>query len=69
MRGKVAPFDRELSYLPPKSGPSSAPQVARATDVLPPLTFNGGPIISSPELVALFWGPLTGTQKRQQPAR
>jgi Repeat of unknown function (DUF346) len=56
MRGKVAPFDIELTYLPPKPPPGPGPAGVG------PLVFNGGPIISSPELVSLFWGQFSGTE-------
>ena len=56
MKGKVAPFDIELTYLPPKPPPGPGPAGVG------PLVFNGGPIISSPELVSLFWGQFSGTE-------
>lgn len=56
MRGRVAPFDIELTYLPSKPPPEPLPATVG------PLEFKGGPIISSPELISLFWGRFSGTE-------
>jgi len=42
------------------------PKILRPRTVAPdkyvPLKFNGGPIIATPELVTLYWGPFSNAE-------
>jgi hypothetical protein len=54
MKGAVNGAETEAGYLPPKSpaGPAGGSGYV-------PLTYNGGPVLQSAELVALYWGNFT----------
>jgi hypothetical protein len=58
MKGKVAGSTDELMFQPPRIIlPASAPAPSYT-----PLEYNGGPILSSPELVSFYWGSFTSTE-------
>jgi hypothetical protein len=50
MRGKVNRSEFDTEYLPPK-------ELLAQAATYQPLVYHGGPILSEPELVSLYWGP------------
>src|SRR5947209_5160852 len=60
--GKVNSSEHNVRYLPTKKG--KAPKNAEGAEVVAsispfsivPMTYNGGGILASPEIVALYWG-------------